>query len=93
MNKKTKGDHEDRQSLEPNKDSKKLHIHQKIRGLFLNGGRYTASELNSICGGNDARKVISILRNKELLNIKDIRLDDNRKLYWLSPIRKKGGEE
>ncbi|GEM_PF-7034667 len=89
MTNKRKGGHKDRQSFEPiSKDTNKSRIHQKIRNLFLSGGKYTASEINRICGGNDARKTISMLRNKELLNIRDIRLDDGRKLYWYSPTGK-----
>ena len=53
----------------------------KIRTLFLNGGKYTAKELNALCSFNDARKAISVLRSNGM-NIQDIRLDDNCKLYW-----------
>ena len=92
MDNKRKGSHKDRQSSARGKDTNKLNVYQKIRSLFLNGGRYTAADLNHICGGNDARKVISELRNKELMNILDLRLDNGRKLYWYSPIIKKGGK-
>jgi len=53
----------------------------KIRGLFLNGGKYTAKQLNSLAGTNDARKAVSVLR-ADGMNIKDVRLVDNCKLYW-----------
>lgn len=91
MEYKKTGSQQDRQSEAQHEDINNLRIHQKIRSLLLNGGCFTASELNRICGGNDARKVISLLRNKELLNIRDIRLKGGRKLYWYSPITKKGG--
>ena len=64
------------------KDSKSSRIKQQIRKLFLDGGKYTSKDLNTLTGGNDSRKVISDLR-KEGWNIKDVRLDDKRKLYWL----------
>jgi len=56
---------------------------QKVRKLLLSGGKFTAVQLNEIVGFNDARKVISDLRNKEKMNIQDIKLPDGRKLYWL----------
>ncbi|WP_321520046.1 hypothetical protein [uncultured Bacteroides sp.] len=56
---------------------------QKVRKLLLLGGKFTAVQLNEIVGFNDARKVISDLRNKEKMNIQDIKLSDGRKLYWL----------
>lgn len=89
---KRKGSQQDRQSIDRDKDMNNLHIYQKIKNLLLSGGRYTAAELNYICGGNDARKIISNLRNKELMNIRDIRLEDGRKLYWYSPIDREGGK-
>jgi len=64
------------------KDNKSSRIKQQIRKLFLDGGKYTSKDLNTLTGGNDSRKVISDLR-KEGWNIKDVRLDDRRKLYWL----------
>ena len=67
-----------------NKDSKSFRIKQQIRKLFLDGGKYTSKDLNTFTGGNDSRKVISDLR-KEGWDIKDVRLDDRRKLYWLEP--------
>ena len=48
----------------------------QIRKLFREGGKYT---------GNDARKVISDIRNKDNWNIKDVWLDTGCKLYWLEP--------
>mgnify|MGYP000357417955 FL=1 len=70
-----------------NKDSKSSRIKQQIRKLFLDGGKYTSKDLNTLTGGNDSRKVISDLR-KEGWNIKDVRLDDKRKLYWLEPDKR-----
>ena len=57
----------------------------QIRKLFREGGKYTAKQLNEITGGNDARKVISDIRHKDGMRIKDIRLNDGCKLYWLEP--------
>ena len=56
---------------------------QHVRRLFLSGGKYTAKEINTIVGFNDARKAISTLRNEELWDIRDVRLDSGCKLYWL----------
>ena len=70
-----------------NKDSKSFRIKQQIRKLFLDGGKYTSKDLNTLTGGNDSRKVISDLR-KEGWDIKDVRLDDRRKLYWLEPDKR-----
>jgi hypothetical protein len=58
-------------------------IIQQVRKLFLGGGRYTAKDINKLIGFNDARKVISTLRNNEGWDIRDTRLDDGCKLYWL----------
>lgn len=69
------------------KDSKSSRIKQQIRKLFLDGGKYTSKDLNTLTGGNDSRKVISDLR-KEGWDIKDVRLDDRRKLYWLEPDKR-----
>lgn len=69
------------------KDSKSSRIKQQIRKLFLDSGKYTSKDLNTLTGGNDSRKVISDLR-KEGWNIKDVRLDDRRKLYWLEPDKR-----
>ena len=69
------------------KDSKSSRIKQQIRKLFLDGGKYTSKDLNTLTGGNDSRKVISDLR-KEGWNIKDVRQDDRRKLYWLEPNKR-----
>lgn len=55
---------------------------RQIRLLFLQGGKYTAKEINQIIRGNDARKIISLLRS-EGMNIKDVVLDNQCKLYWL----------
>lgn len=61
---------------------------QQVRKLFLSGGKYTAREINEIVGFNDARKIISVLRNNEHWDIKDIRLDNGCKLYWLEKNEK-----
>lgn len=58
---------------------------QEVRKMLLAGGKYTAIQLNEIIGFNDARKVISDLRNKEGMQIKDVKLSNGRKLYWLEP--------
>lgn len=65
-------------------------IRRKVKALFLSGGQYTASEINRICGGNDARKYISQLRNQELMNICDLRLKNGCKLYWYEPKEREG---
>lgn len=54
----------------------------KIKALFLTGGKYTAKQLNAVCGFNDSRKAISVLRASGM-NIQDLRLDNHCKLYWL----------
>lgn len=56
---------------------------QSVRKLFLSGGKYTAKEINTLCQTNDARKFISVLRNKDGWNIVDCRMSDGCKLYWL----------
>lgn len=53
----------------------------KIRALFLTGKKYTAKELNALCSFNDSRKAISVLRSTGM-NIQDIRLENQCKLYW-----------
>ena len=59
------------------------YLKRQVRLLFLSGRKLTAREINREVGFNDARKVISDLRHKENMNIKDVRQDDNCKLYWL----------
>ena len=71
--------------MEANLSSKCI---QQVRKLFLDGGKYTAMEINEIVGFNDARKIISVLRNNEHWDIKDIRLDNGCKLYWLEKNEK-----
>lgn len=63
---------------------------QSVRKLFLSGGKFTAKELNSLAGTNDARKLISVLRNKEGWNIVDCQLPNGCKLYWLA---EEGGQQ
>ncbi len=85
-------------SYSEDKDSEKKCTYGKVRQLFLDGGKYTAVELNEMAHFNDARKVISVLRAQGW-NIRDIRLEDQRKLYWLDGEQrykmtsKKGGEQ
>ena len=69
------------------KDNKSSRIIQQVRSIFLSGRKVTAKEINAETNSNDARRVISTLRNDEGWDIKDIRLDDRRKLYWLEPDR------
>ena len=69
------------------KDNKSSRIIQQVRSIFLSGRKVTAKEINAETNSNDARRVISTLRNDEGWNIKDVRLDDRRKLYWLEPDR------
>lgn len=69
------------------KDSKSSRIIQQVRSIFLSGRKVTAKEINAETNSNDARRVISTLR-KEGWDIKDVRLDDNRKLYWLEPDKR-----
>ncbi len=53
----------------------------KIRGLFNSGNKYTAKQLNALIGFNDSRKAISVLRANGM-NIQDVRLENQCKLYW-----------
>lgn len=69
------------------KDSKSSRIIQQVRSIFLSGRKVTAKEINAETNSNDARRVISTLR-KEGWNIKDVRLNDRRKLYWLEPDKR-----
>ena len=71
-----------------NKDSKSSRIIQQVRSIFLSGRKVTAKEINAETNSNDARRVISTLRNDEGWDIKDVRLDDRRKLYWLEPDKR-----
>lgn len=73
-----------------NKSTDFARIIQSVRRLFLDGGKFTAKEINSLAGTNDARKLISDLRHKEGLNITDCRLANRCKLYWLAG---KGGNQ
>lgn len=70
------------------KDNKSSRIIQHVRSIFLSGRKVTAKEINAETNSNDARRVISTLRNNEGWNIKDVRLDDRRKLYWLEPDKR-----
>lgn len=77
-------------SIDVNKDTLSPQITQQICKLFLDGGKYTARQLNELTRGNDSRKIISILRHKGRMNIVDCRLSDGCKLYWLA---EKGGND
>lgn len=66
------------------KDTGSSRVIQRVRSIFLSGRKVTAKEINSETNSNDARRVISTLRNVEGWNIVDCRLPDNRKLYWLA---------
>ena len=70
------------------KDNKSSRIIQQVRSIFLSGRKVTAKEINAESDSNDARRVISTLRNDEGWDIKDVRLDDRRKLYWLEPDKR-----
>ena len=70
------------------KDSKSSRIIQQVRSIFLSGRKVTAKEINAETNSNDARRVISTLRHDECWDIKDVRLDDRRKLYWLEPDKR-----
>ena len=70
------------------KDNKSSRIIQQVRSIFLSGRKVTAKEINAETNSNDARRVISTLRNDEGWDIKDVRLDDRRKVYWLEPDKR-----
>ena len=70
------------------KDNKSSRIIQQVRAIFLSGRKVTAKEIPAETHSNDARRVISTLRNDEGWDIKDVRLDDRRKLYWLEPDKR-----
>ena len=70
------------------KDNHSSRIIQQVRSIFLSGRKVTAKEINAETNSNDARRVISTLRNDEGWDIKDVRLDDRRKLYWLEPDKR-----
>lgn len=70
------------------KDNKSSRIIQQVRSIFLSGRKVTAKEINAETNSNDARRVISTLRNDEGWDIKDVRLDDRRKPYWLEPDKR-----
>ena len=66
------------------KDNHSYKTTQRVRALFLAGHKLTALNINQLCQTNDARKIISTLRNKEGWNIQDIRQANGCKLYWLA---------
>ena len=65
------------------KDSKSSRIIQQVGSIFLSGRKVTAKEINAETHSNDARRIISTLRNDEGWKIADCRLPDRTKLYWL----------
>ena len=67
-----------------NKSTDSARLIQSVRKLFSSGDKFTAKELNSLAGTNDARKLISVLRHKEGWQIEDCRLSNGCKLYWLA---------
>ena len=67
-----------------NKSTDSARLLHSVRNLFSSGGKFTAKELNSLAGTNDARKLISVLRHKEGWQIEDCRLSNGCKLYWLA---------
>ena len=72
-----------------NKDSKSSRIIQQVRSIFLSGRKVTAKEINAETNSNDARRVISTLRNDEGVGwIENTSKDDRRKLYWLEPDKR-----
>ena len=70
------------------KDTGSSHIIQQVRAIFLSGRKVTAKDINAETDSNDARRVISTLRNNEGWDIKDMRLEDGKKLYWLEPDKR-----
>lgn len=71
------------------KDNKNICIRAMIKGLFRTGKRFTARKINQLTGSNDGRKVISELRRSGW-NIKDLRLPNGCKLYWLAEDDRQG---
>lgn len=65
------------------KDNHSSRIIQQVRSIFLSGRKVTAKEINAETHSNDARRLISTLRNVEGWKISDCRLPDRTKLYWL----------
>ena len=65
------------------KDNHSSRIIQQVRSIFLSGRKVTAKEINAETHSNDARLIISTLRNDEGWKIADCRLPDRTKLYWL----------
>ena len=59
---------------------------QTMLNLLRRGQRITATEANGIFHFNDARKMISDLR-KDGYDIKDYRLNDGRKVYYMQQDR------
>ncbi len=68
------------------KGSKTFVRKQTMLNLLRRGHRYTALETNGMFHFNDARKMISDLR-KDGYPIKDFRLADGRKVYYMQQDR------
>ncbi len=68
------------------KGSKTFVRKQTMLNLLRRGHRYTALDANSMLHFNDARKIFSDLR-KDGYPIKDFRLADGRKVYYMQQDR------
>lgn len=71
------------------KDNKNICIRTTIKALFRSGKKFSARKINQLTRSNDARKQISELRRSGW-NIKDIRLSNGCKLYWLAEDDRQG---
>ena len=71
------------------KDNKNICIKATIKALFRSGKKFSARKINQLTRSNDARKQISELRRSGW-NIKDIRLSNGCKLYWLAEDDRQG---
>ena len=72
-----------------NKDNKNICIRATIKALFRSGKKFTARKINQLTRSNDARKQISELRRSGW-DIKDLRLPNGCKLYWLAEDDRQG---
>ena len=59
-------------------------LKKKVLSVLESGGRVTAIGLNKAFAFNDARKILSCLR-QDGHPIIDVRLPDGRKMYFLKP--------
>jgi hypothetical protein len=69
-------------ALENHNKGTNISLIYKVLEIFKTGQGVTAYGLNRAVGFNDARKTISLLRGKGY-PIKDRRLTDHRKVYFL----------